>query len=210
MPIEFSRKEVTWIIISIIVFTFVVIFPNQNPNLILLIAPALIILTNVITKKYAADYFNIKITYNVWGWQRYWFHTRSQFKKQIPMGLILPFFLSFFSLGLIKSLAFLQFDYENNERKRMLKKTGRIRRVELNESDPAFTAAWGFLALIILAILAAILKLPEIAKYSIYYGAWNILPISNLDGTKLFFGNLFTWIVLAIIFLISIVFTVLI
>jgi len=209
MPIEFSRREVTWIIISIIMFTFIVIFPNQNPSLILIIAPALIILTNIITKKYAADYFNIKITYNVWGYQRYWFHTRSQFKKPIPMGLILPFFLSFFSLGLVKALTFLQFDYENNERKRMLKKTGRIRRVELNESDPALTAAWGFLALLILAILAAILKLPELAKYSIYYGAWNILPISNLDGTKLFFGNLFVWAVLAIIFLMSIVFTAL-
>lgn len=204
MSIEFNKKEIIWIIVSIIIFTFIAIFPNQDPPLLLIISPLIIVLTNVITKKYAANYFNLKITYNVWGLQQYWFTTKSHFKKSIPMGLIIPFFLSFFSLGLIKAFTFLQFDYEDNGKRRMLKRRGRIRRQEINETDPAFTAAWGFYALLILAIIAAIFKLPELARYSLYYGAWNLLPISNLDGTKLFFGNLFNWIVLAIIFFISI------
>ena len=207
MSIEFNKKEVIWIIISIIIFTFIAIFPSQDFSILLLIYPAIIILTNVITKKYAANYFNIKITYTIWGLRQYWFTTKSHFKKSVPMGLILPFFLSFFSLGLIKTLTFLQFDYENNERKRIFKKSGRIRRQELNETDPAYTAAWGFYALILLAILAAILNLPVLTRLSLYYGAWNLLPISNLDGTKLFFGNLFNWTVLAIIFFVSIMVT---
>jgi len=214
MSIEFSKKEIVWIIISIVIFTFIIIFPNQEFSILLLIAPLIIVLTNVITKKYAANYFNLKITYNVWGFQRYWFTTKSHYKKSIPMGLILPFFLSFFSVGLIKALTFLQFDYENNESKRMLKKRGRVRRQEVNETDPAFTAAWGFYALIILAIIGSLLDLitgleifNPLTKYSLYYGAWNLLPISNLDGTKIFFGNLFHWALLAAIFFISIMTT---
>ena len=214
MSIEFDRKEVTWIIISIIIFTFIILFPIIDPNPFLLIIPAIIIITNVIAKKYAANYFNIKIKYNVWQFQRYWFHSRSKLKKPIPMGLIFPFFLAFFSLGLIKPFIFLQFDYENNEQKRMLKRTGRIRRTEINESDPAFTAAWGFYALLILSIISVLLAsitefslFLDLAKYSLFYGAWNLLPISNLDGAKLFFGNVFNWAVLAFIFFIAVLAT---
>ena len=190
---------------------FVIIFPLQNPNPLLLILPIIIILTNVITKKYAANYFNIKITYNIWQFQRFWLATKSKFKKPIPIGLILPIFLSFFSLGIIKAMTFLQFDYENNFPKRVLRKNGRVRREELNESDPGYTAAWGFYSLLILSAIAIIINLLtdfqifiDLAKYSLYYGAWNLLPISQLDGTKLFFGNFFNWVVLALIFFVAI------
>ncbi len=189
-------------------------FPIINPNPLLLIIPTIIVLTNTIAKKYAANRFNLKIKYSIWGFQQYWFYTQAKFKKPIPMGIILPFFLGFFSIGIIKALTFLQFDYENNPQKRMLKKTGRIRRTEINETDPAFTAAWGFYSLILLAVISALIGpitglqiFTPLTKYSLYYGAWNLLPISNLDGTKLFFGNLFNWLVLAIIFFISVLAT---
>ena len=210
MPIEFDKKEIAWIVITIIIFTFIILFPLVELNPLLLIIPAIIILTTTITKKFAAEHYNLKIKYNIWQFQRYWFTTKSYFKKPIPMGLIMPFFLAFFSIGLIKAFTFLQFDYENLPRRRMLKKSGRIRRIEINETDPAFTAAWGFYSLLVLTAISIILTMltdllvfADLAKYSLYYGAWNLIPISNLDGTKLFFGNLFNWIVLAIIFFIG-------
>lgn len=108
-------------------------------------------------------------------------------------------------------MTFLQFDYENNFPKRVLRKNGRVRREELNESDPGYTAAWGFYSLLILSAIAIIINLLtdfqifiDLAKYSLYYGAWNLLPISQLDGTKLFFGNFFNWVVLALIFFVAI------
>ena len=78
--------------------------------------------------------------------------------------------------------------------------------VEINDSDLAFTAAWGFWALILLAIIASIIKQPELAKYSIYYGIWNLHQISQLDGTKLFFGLLINWLLLIIVYVISLFF----
>ena len=111
-------------------------------------------------------------------------------------------------------MTFLQFDYEDNKQKRLLRNRGRIRREELNESDPGYTAAWGFYSLLILSVIAAILNsltdfqiFTELAKYSLYYGAWNLLPISNLDGTKLFFGNFFNWAVLVLIFFVALMTT---
>ena len=214
MSIEFNKKEITWIIISMILFAFAIIFPLQDPNLLLLLLPIIIILTNTMAKKYAANRFNLKITYNVWQFQRYGLATKFKFKKPIPIGLILPIFLSFFSLGIIKAMTFLQFDYEDNKQKRLLRNRGRIRREELNESDPGYTAAWGFYSLLILSVIAAILNsltdfqiFTELAKYSLYYGAWNLLPISNLDGTKLFFGNFFNWAVLVLIFFVALMTT---
>ena len=64
-------------------------------------------------------------------------------------------------------------------------------------------------ALLILAIIGTLLKpyLPsfgaDLAKYSIYFGIWNLLPIGQLDGTKIFFGTTVLWFFLAIIYTIS-------
>ena len=44
MSLEFDKKEITWIIVAIIVFTFIVIFPLANPKIELLFIPAIIII----------------------------------------------------------------------------------------------------------------------------------------------------------------------
>ena len=92
---------------------------------------------------------------------------------------------------MIKPFTLLQSDYENLMKRRIRRRRGEsdYRRVEENETDPAFTVAWGFLALLILALIATIIKQPELAKYSIYYGIWNLIPFGGLDGMKLFFGS---------------------
>ena len=202
----FTGKEVIWIIIAILIGGFVIGLSSQlKPSLIGLVWAAIIILVSVIAKKIAAPVYSLKIEHKAWGWKRWGWYERSEFKKPIPLGIILPFFLSVLSLGIIKPLTLLQFDAENLIQRRALRKRGTYRYSEVNESDIAFTAAWGFWALILLAIIGFFLKQPEITKYSIYYGIWNLLPISNLDGTKLFFGSLINWILLVIVYVISLV-----
>lgn len=197
----FNEKELIWIIIVIVISTFIVIFPGNIEDPIIILAPTLIILLNVVVKKIAAPYFNLKIEYKVWEMQRYGFYNRSSWKKPFPMGLILPFFIYFMSLGWIKMLTFLQFDYENISRQRLLKNKGNMihRRIEVNESDVAFTAAWGFYALIALSVIAAFLDIRSIAVYSIYYNLWNLIPFSNLDGSRLFFGSFISWVFIIIL-----------
>ncbi|MFA5857045.1 MAG: hypothetical protein WC867_06800 [Candidatus Pacearchaeota archaeon] len=98
---------------------------------------------------------------------------------------------------------FLQFDAKNIPEKRILKERGYKRKTEINDSDLGFTSAWGFFSLIILAIIGPIIDFTELSKYSIYFGLWNMIPFSNLDGTKLFFGSVLTWAVLLITFIIG-------
>ena len=199
-----TKKEVVWIIIAILIGGFTIgLSSSLKPSLIGLLWAAVIILVSVIAKKIAAPAYNIKIEHKAWGWKRWGWYERSKFKKPIPLGIILPFFLSVLSLGMIKPLTLLQFDAENLAHKRALRKRGSYRYSEINESDLAFTSAWGFWALIALAIIGSVLNQPELTKYSIYYGIWNLIPISNLDGTKLFFGSLINWILLVIVYLIA-------
>lgn len=202
----FTKKELVWIIIAILIGGFAIGLSSKlKPSLTGLLWAAIIILVSITAKKIAAPVYNIKIEHKSWNWQRWGWYKRSEFKKPIPLGIILPFFLSVLSLGIIKPLTLLQFDAKNLTQKRALRKKGAYRYSEINESDLAFTSAWGFWALIALAIVSFFLKQPELTKYSIYYGVWNLLPISNLDGTKLFFGSLINWSLLVIVYVISLI-----
>ena len=201
-----TKKEIAWIIIAILVLGFIIGWsekPTYSP--IVFLFSAIIILIPILTKKLAANHFNLKIEHKIWGFKQFWWTTKSHFKKPFPIGLIIPFFFAFFSLGIIKIMALLQFDAKNLKKKRVLKKRGSYRYSEINESDLAFTAAWGFWALLVLALVSSLLNQPELTKFSIYYGIWNLLPISQLDGTKLFFGSLINWIILALVYIISLV-----
>ena len=202
----FSKKEIIWIIIAILIGGFLIeINEELKLDLIGLLWATIIILVSVFAKKITAPIYNITIEHKIWSFKQWWFTTRSHFKKPIPIGLILPFFLSILSLGLIKPFTILQFDSENLTKKRILKKRGSYRYSEINDSDPAFTAAWGFWALILLTVVASLLKQPELAKYSLYYGIWNLIPISQLDGSKLFFGSFINWVLLITAYVISLI-----
>jgi len=203
-----TKKEAVWIIIAILVMGFMISFslsPNYSPKILLI--SAIIILTSTITKKIAGEIFSIRVEHKVLDFQRWGYYKRSYFKNPVPMGLILPFFFSIISLGIIKPFTLLQFNAENIYKKRIQRARGEstYRRTEINESDLGFTAAWGFWALILLAIIGFYLKQPELTKYSIYYGIWNLIPLGNLDGIKLFFGSLINWILLVIVYIISLI-----
>jgi len=201
-----TKKECVWIIIAIIIAGFII---ELTPDFLLsyqgFIWAAIIILTSVFIKKIASAHYSIKIEHKIWHFQRWGWYERSKLKKPFPIGLILPFFLTILSLGFIKPFTLLQFEAENLPKKRALKKRGAYRYSEINESDLAFTAAWGFWALIILAIIGVLIKQPALTRYSIFYGIWNLLPISNLDGIKLFFGSLINWIILAVVYLVGLI-----
>ena len=172
----------------------------------------IIIVTNLATKKITSKHYAIKIEHDLWKLKRWNYYERSYFKKPFPIGLIAPFFLALFSLGYLKPFTFFQFDAENLPEKRLLKSRGQKRaqrKEEINEEDLGYTAASGFYALLLLALIGFLIKpyFPnfgiELTKYSIYFGIWNLLPIGQLDGSKMFFGTTILWTFLLIIYTIS-------
>ena len=200
----FTKKEIGWSLISFLIFSFVIGFVgNFTPSAI--IVAFLIISISLVMKKLSAKYFYVDIEHDVWKFQRYGFLERSKFKKPFPIGLVLPFFMTILSLGLIKPLMFLQFKSKSSKL-RILKNRGIIHRtLEVKESDLAFISAAGFWGLLLLSLIGLFTNFELLTQYSIYYGLWNLIPISNLDGAKLFFGSFFNWVLLTIIYLISLV-----
>lgn len=214
----FTKKELVWIIIIIIIFEFIIALGIKGDFIIIdishplkFLVPPIIILTTIITKKIAANRFCIKIEHSLFKFERWGWYRRSYLKKPFPMGLVLPFGLAFFTLSFIKPLTFFQFDAENNLRKRLQRKRGNIndRRIEINESDLGFTAAWGFYSLIVVSIIGIILSFRELALYPLYYILWNMIPWQNLDGIKLFFGSPINWTLVGILTIVTLVMTLL-
>lgn len=210
----FTKKEIIWMFIFIFIgafISFIPLIPNDDPIKIfsrLLIFSLIIILTTAI-KKISAYHYAIKIEHSNWKLIRWWWYTRAHFKIPFPLGLIVPFFLAIFTIGYLKPFTFFQFNAENIEEVRILKKhgpRGSRRKEFINEADLGYTAATGFYILLFLALIGTLMKsyFPsfgyDLAKYSIYYGIWNLLPVSQLDGSKLFFGTTLLWSFLAVIF----------
>jgi len=199
-----SKKEMTIVALAIVLMTLVISFSKGELKiekvLLYFLFSLIILLLSVFAKKIIARVINVEIEQNFWQWQRYGLAKRSYFKRPIPLGLILPAFLSIISLGAIKAFCFLQFTAKALPSK-VVKKYGAKRFSGIMEWDDALIVFYSVIPLLALALLSRIIALSEtieLSKITIYYVIWNLIPISNLDGTKLFFGSrplfIFTWI----------------
>ena len=196
-------QEIPHILIAIIVFAFVLsLEKGLNVFALSLIYAFLIIIINVEAKKLAAYYFETDIRIKTWHFQRYGFFPSSYFKLPIPIGIILPALLSIVSLGYAKWMAFLQFDSKPLKEKAVKRHYG-SRFSELVEKHLAYIAAGGIFGNIILAVIAALFNLGDLARLSIYYGIFNMLPISQLDGSKIFFWSWRFWLFMLALLLVS-------
>src|SRR3989338_4090442 len=213
-----SKKEIVLILLFSIIasfISFIPIIPSEPIKIITTLFIFLIIITSsfyakkIIGKKHA-----LKIEHSIWELKTFWFAKESSYKKPIPLGIIFPFFLAIFSLGTIKPFSFFQFDYEEITSRRLVKDRGwkrGLRKEFAHETDVANTASAGIWILLIIAIIGYILSLfgislgEQLALYSLYYGLWNLLPISNLDGAKILFVPNGIWAVLTLLYLIGLI-----
>lgn len=201
----FKLKEILSLILAIILFGFIISFlKGMDAFIIALEIAAIIILVSVFAKKLIAYYVGAQIEEKIWQWQRWGWYERSYLKTPWPMGIILPFIMIWISYpyGFLKFLTFLQFDVRATSA-RTAKKIGLYRYTEMTEWHIALIAGIGAISTLLLAIIAYFLGYPLLARYSIYFSIWSLVPFGQLDGTKLFFGSRLLWYVLVIISLIG-------
>ncbi len=194
----FKARELIHIIIAIILFAFIISFLKPFKTFLSsLIISSTIIIVNIFSKKLMAYYLDSEIEHKIWQWQRWGFYERSKLKKPIPAGIILPFILVWLSYptGFLKLLTFLQFDVKPSS-SRVAKRHGLYRYTEMTEWHIASIAGFGIFSCLILATIAYFLNFPDLARYSIYFSIWNLLPISHLDGGKILFGSKILWVIL--------------
>jgi hypothetical protein len=171
------------IIISIIVFSFIVIS------------------FAIFSKKIMAHLLDADVEHDIWRFQRFWFFPGSKLPNPVPMGIILPIFFSIFSIGLVKLSAILTFQ-TRAKKSRKARRFGYYSFAEMTDWHNGIIGASGIISVIILGIIAYFLPIPNqelLSKMAIYYAFWNLFPISDLDGTQIFFGSRTLWAVLAAI-----------
>lgn len=202
-----QKKEMTGIIIAVVLMALILGFSENELklNVILssLLISAIVILISVFAKKITASYLDLELENKTWEFRRYGISAREYLKRPFPIGLILPLLLAFISGGVVKFLALLQFEVKTLP-SRVAKKYGLRRFSGIMEWDDALIAFYSAVPLLILAIACSYVNAAffiSLAKFSFLYVFSNLLPISKLDGTRLFFGSkplfIFTWILVA-------------
>lgn len=203
-----EKREIIDIITVTIAFALILMF-NKNIlgwNIYYLIIPIIILAASMIPKYWTAHIIDANLKFKAWSLQRFWISRWAHFKKPMPIGIILPFFMGFLSGGGIKMMTLLQFNATASPR-RVVKKYGVRRYSGIMEWDDAMISFYGFIGVLILSLVAnyftsAVFPFKELAKYSLYYAIWNIIPFSQLDGSRLFYGSkplfVFTFLIILI------------
>jgi Zn-dependent protease len=208
-----NKKEIAHIIIITIILAFSIsLIQSMELFIITLGFVFLIIMANTLSKKVVGYYFEAEVETRLWEMERYGFlgaiirgfyHPSRKFKQAIPLGAIMPIVVKVLSLGYINWMASLVFDVKA-KKYRAAKRHGFYSFSEMTEFHIGLIAAAGILMNLLLAIVGYLIGATEFARLNIYYAFFNMIPLSSLDGNKIFFGSLLIWSFLISIILIGI------
>ncbi len=203
-------KEISAIIITCLVIGFSITILNFSLNnfLYALIAIFFVIMINVLAKKIAGYYLESDVELKLWEVSRYGFKPNKRFQKNFYAGVFLPLITTAISVGYITWLASLVFDVKAKVY-RAAKRHGLYSFSEMTEWHLGLIAAAGIFANLIFAVVGYLINIPLFSELCIYYAFYNMIPISDLDGNKIFFGNLVLWSFLATITIIAVAYAIL-
>jgi len=188
-----TYKEIISLILAIVVLSF---------SIKSLIFFTVILIFYITGKKLTAYYYEADHEEKIWTFQRYGFYEKSYFKKPIPIGIILPFLLSLLTFGYVKWFAVTESEIKPTEA-RAVKRHDYYSFSEMTEFHLAMISASGIFSCFILSFLAYLLNFPDLARLSIYFASFNLLPLGKLDGTRIFFGSRILYAILVVIAIIA-------
>ncbi len=184
-------REILIVLLASIILGFTVSFPNTATVISSIIYFLILITINILAKKLISYYFEANSKIKFWSWEQFWFTKKAHFKKPIPM-LWLPLILTIFTKGYFYWLGILGFDVEPKT-ERISRRHGLYRFTQMTDWHIGLIAASGVIANLLLGIIAYLIGFEPLARLSIYYAAWSVIPISDLDGTKILFSNRVLW-----------------
>ncbi|MBT4258025.1 hypothetical protein HOD88_02490 [archaeon] len=188
-----SKNEIISILVVTLILGFILsLLESTEAFLYSSLTIFAVIMTNVFAKKVASYYLDSEIEIRIWEMKRFGFKPKSYWKKPVQMGAFLPVILKFLSAGTISWLAVLSFDVKPKVY-RATKRYGTYAFSEMTEHHIGLIAVWGILANFVIGAVGYLLGYTEFTKLSIYYAAFNLIPFSDLDGNKIFFGSLIWW-----------------
>jgi len=203
-----NKKEISAIVVATLILAFTISLVETLEIFLLALGSVLaVILINILAKKVMSFYVDSEIETKLWEIKRYGFKPNKEFKRPFPAGAFFPVILTVLTFGYMTWFAPLVFDVKAKTY-RAAKRHGLYRFTEMTESHIGLIAAAGILANLLFAIIGYLINWEEFARINIYFALFNMIPISDLDGNKIFFGNIVLWSFLAALVLIGLGYTI--
>ena len=212
----FNKKEILLILGIAVIFALALSFlKGLDIFLSSLLLAFLVLIINFVSKKVSSFYLDSKIEIKLWKIKRMGFmhflslnpfsstHPSRKFKNPFPAGVLFPLLSSFFTLGTFTWLGALVFETKPRVY-RAAKKHHLYNFSEMTEGHIGLIAASGILANLLFALIGYLTGFSDFAALNVYYAFFNLLPISDLDGNKIFFGNWVLWVFLFTITLMTV------
>jgi Zn-dependent protease len=168
-----------------------------------LLFSTIIIFVAVFSKKLIAYMLDSSVEHETWKVYRYGWKPEQHFNSPVSAGVILPLFFTLFTWGFLKIGAVLT--YETRALKaRASKRFGFYSFAEMTDWHNSVIGATGIIAVLLIALISYFLptNVEYLAKMATLYAFLNMVPLSNLDGTQIFFGSRILYSLLAVITLI--------
>jgi Zn-dependent protease len=207
-----NKKEIITISLIILILSFTLnLLKNWNSFLTVLLSVFVVIGANISVKKIFAYYLDSEIEIKLWEIKRFGFKTEQHFKKPLPAGIFFPIIskIILFPFNNFIWMASLVFDIKPKVY-RTAKRHGLYSFSEMTEYQIGLIAATSIVINLVMATIGYFLGFHTFAQLNIYYAFFNMLPISELDGNKIFFGNIVLWSFLASITLLGFLLSILI
>ena len=199
-----NGKEILTILIATLILTLVLTIPRGfSVFLVILVSVFLVILINILAKKITSFYLDSEIEIEFWKIKSYGFSQTAYFRKPFLAGVFFPIILTIVTLGKVSWMAPLTFEVKPKSY-RAAKRHGLYSFSEMTESHIGTIAAAGIIANLAFAVIGYLLGYSEFSRISAYFAFFNMLPLSDLDGNKIFFGNIVQWSLLAALVLIGV------
>lgn len=169
-----------------------------------------VILINITAKKIVAFNFDSELEIKLWSFRRMITPSLSKgaafegikphqkLKSPLPAGIFIPLILKVLTMGIVNWMACLTFDVKGTIY-RARRRFGLYQFTDITEGEMAWIAFGGVFANIFMAIIGYLINAPLFSKINLLFAFYNVIPISNLDGNKMFWGVKNLWIFAAII-----------
>lgn len=209
-----NKKEIFPILIIIIIITLSInisldMIDNWKSIIYTLGAVAILMFANIFTKKIIAYNLDSEIEMKVFETSKNRLFSSRKDRKPFPIGAILPLIskIILFPFKSMVWMASLVFDVKPRIY-RGARRYGLYSFSDVTEYHIGLIAASGIAINLILAIVGYFLGFPLFSRLNIYFAFFNMIPFSELDGNKIFFGSHVMWSVLAALVLIGMLFAI--
>ncbi|MEM4244740.1 MAG: hypothetical protein QXR60_00855 [Candidatus Nanoarchaeia archaeon] len=194
--VSFTKREVWYLIFATLALGFVFGFDDGRPEFVLsywllnffrvCLACFAVLLAYALAQKLVANHYGCSAEFSLWTVQRYGFRPYAKFKRPFPIGVLIGFIVAVLSQGKFFFADMASVNFMEQRQRRIGRKY-----LNVTASEIAKIALAGVFAALLIALLASILNLgKELVLVASLFAVYQMLPLPNLDGIKIFFGSL--------------------